>query len=87
MFGWRSVVVFDGIKVFYNDNKTGKNSVLVMIPKKAVRCATKRNTLRRRAKEMFRLNVNRDKSADYLIKFNKFTNKFEESLVSFFRNV
>jgi hypothetical protein len=36
---------------------------------------------------MFRLNVNRDKSADYLIKFNKFTDKFEESLVSFFKNV
>ena len=87
MFGWRSVAVFDGIKVFYNDNKTNKNSVLVMIPKKAVRCATKRNMLRRRTKEVFRLNVNRDKPADYLIKFNKFTDKFEGSLVSFFKNV
>ena len=87
MFGWHSFVVVEGVKVFYNKNKTGKCSVLVMIPKSVVSCATRRNMLRRRAKEVFRLNANRDKSADYLIKFNKFTEKFEESLVSFFKNV
>ena len=87
MFGWVSCEVFEGVRVFYNHNNLDKNSILVMIPKKAVRDASKRNSLRRKTKEVFRLNVNRDKPADYLIKFNKFTDKFEESLVSFFKNV
>lgn len=87
MFGWKSCDVFEGIRVFYNDNHNNKNSVLVMIPKKAVRDASKRNSLRRKSKEVFRLSVNRDKSVDYLIKFNKFADGFEESLKSFFKNV
>ena len=33
------------------------------------------------------LNVNRDKSADYLVKFNRFTDGFEESLRKFFKDV
>ena len=55
--------------------------------KKAVKEAYKRNLLRRRTKEVFRLNVNRDKSVDYLIKFNKFTEGFENNLENFFKNV
>lgn len=87
MFGWQSCEVFEGIRVFYNDSRNNKNSILVMIPKKAVRDASKRNSLRRKSKEVFRLSVNRDKSVDYLIKFNKFADGFEGSLKSFFENV
>ena len=87
MFGWQSYEVFEGIRVFYNNNGNNKNSVLVMIPKRVVRDASKRNSLRRKSKEAFRLSVNRDKSVDYLIKFNKFADGFEESLKSFFKNV
>ena len=87
MFGWGSCEVFEGVRVFYNHNNLDKNSILVMIPKKAVRDASKRNSLRRKTKEVFRLNVNRDKSADYLVKFNRFTDGFEESLRKFFKDV
>ena len=87
MFGWGSCDVFEGVRVFYNHNNRNKNSILVMIPKKAVRDASKRNSLRRKTKEVFRLNVNRDKSADYLVKFNRFTDGFEESLRKFFKDV
>ena len=87
MFGWVSCEVFEGVRVFYNHNNLDKNSILVMIPKKAVRDASKRNALRRKTKEVFRLNVNRDKSADYLVKFNRFTDGFEESLRKFFKDV
>ena len=87
MFGWVSYEVFEGVRVFYNHNNLDKNSILVMIPKKAVRDASKRNSLRRKTKEVFRLNVNRDKSADYLVKFNRFTDGFEESLRKFFKDV
>ena len=52
-----------------------------------MRDASKRNFLRRKSKEAFRLSVNRDKSVDYLIKFNKFADGFEESLKNFFKNV
>jgi ribonuclease P protein component len=72
---------------FITKTSNNKNSVLVMIPKRVVRDASKRNSLRRKSKEAFRLSVNRDKSADYLIKFNKFADGFEESLKSFFKNV
>ena len=87
MFGWVSCEVFEGVRVFYNHNNLDKNSILVMIPKKAVRDASKRNSLRRKTKEVFRLNVNRDKSADYLVKFNRLTDGFEESLRKFFKDV
>ena len=87
MFGWGSCEVFEGVRVFYNHNNLDKNSILVMVPKKAVRDASKRNSLRRKTKEVFRLNVNRDKSADYLVKFNRFTDGFEESLRKFFKDV
>ena len=87
MFGGGSCEVFEGVRVFYNHNNLNKNSILVMIPKKAVRDASKRNSLRRKTKEVFRLNVNRDKSADYLVKFNRFTDGFEESLRKFFKDV
>jgi ribonuclease P protein component len=87
MFGWVSCEVFEGVRVFYNHNNLDKNSILVMIPKKAVRDASKRNSLRRKTKEVFRLNVNRDKSADYLVKFNRFTDGFEEGLRKFFKDV
>ena len=87
MFGWQSCEIFEGIRVFYNNNRNNKNSVLVMIPKRVVRDASKRNSLRRKSKEAFRLSVNSDKSVDYLIKFNKFSEGFEESLKSFFKHV
>ena len=87
MFGWVSCEVFEGVRVFYNHNKLNKNSILVMIPKRAVRDASKRNSLRRKTKEVFRLSVNRDKSVDYLVKFNRFTVGFEESLKKFFKDV
>ena len=87
MFGWRVYSVTDEVSVFFNNNKNNKNSVMVLVPKKAVKEAYKRNLLRRRAKEVFRLNVKRDKSVDYLIKFNKFAEGFENSLENFFKNV
>ena len=87
MFGWVSWEVFEGVRVFYNHNELNKNSILVMIPKRAVRDASKRNSLRRKTKEVFRLSVNRDKSVDYLVKFNRFTDGFEESLRKFFKDV
>ena len=86
MFGWEVCKVTDGVSVFFNTNKN-KNTVLVSVPKKAVKEAYKRNLLKRKAKEVFRLNAKRDKSADYLIRFNKFAEGFESSLKDFFKNV
>ena len=86
MFGWRVCNVTDGVSVFFNTNKN-KNTVLVSVPKKAVKEAYKRNLLKRKAKEVFRLNAKRDKSTDYLIRFNKFVEGFESSLEDFFKNV
>tara|TARA_B100000212_G_C27294273_1_gene498672 strand:- start:565 stop:885 length:321 start_codon:yes stop_codon:yes gene_type:complete len=87
MFGWKSIEVFDGVLVFFNENKNNKNSILVMVPKSVVREASRRNLLRRKTKEVFRLNVKRDKSVDYLVKFNKFAHGFEGGLKGFFENV
>ena len=87
MFGWNSCEITSEVCVFFNTNKNNKNSVMVLVPKKAVKEAYKRNLLRRRTKEVFRLSVNRDKSVDYLIKFNKFTEGFENNLENFFKNV
>ena len=87
MFGWSVCNVTDGVSVFFNTNNNNKNTVLVSVPKKAVKEAYKRNLLKRKAKEVFRLNVKRDKSADYLIRFNKFAEGFERSLEDFFKNV
>ena len=86
MFGWKICNVADGVSVFFNPNNN-KNTVLVSVPKKAVKEAYKRNLLKRKAKEVFRLNAKRDKSADYLIRFNKFAEGFEDSLKDFFINV
>ena len=86
MFGWRVYKVTDSVSVFFNTNNS-KNTVLVSVPKKAVKEAYKRNLLRRKAKEVFRLNAKRDKSTDYLIRFNKFVEGFESSLEDFFKNV
>ena len=86
MFGWSVCNLTDGVSVFFNPNNN-KNTVLVSVPKKAVKEAYKRNLLKRKAKEVFRLNVKRDKSADYLIRFNKFAEGFERSLEDFFKNV
>ena len=86
MFGWKIYNVADGVSVFFNLNNN-KNTVLVSVPKKAVKEAYKRNLLKRKAKEVFRLNAKRDKSADYLIRFNKFAEGFESSLKDFFKNV
>ena len=86
MFGWRAYNVTDGVSVFFNTNNN-KNTVLVSVPKKAVKEAYKRNLLKRKAKEVFRLHAKRDKSADYLIRFNKFAEGFEGSLEDFFKNV
>ena len=86
MFGWRVCNVTDGVSVFFNTNKN-KNTVLVSVPKKAVKEAYKRNLLKRKAKEVFRLNAKRDRSTDYLIRFNKFVEGFESSLEDFFKNV
>ena len=71
---------------FFNTNNS-KNTILVSVPKKAVKEAYKRNLLKWKAKEVFRLNAKRDKSADYLIRFNKFVEGFESSLEDFFKNV
>ena len=87
MFGWSVCEITNGVSVFFNTNSKNENSVLVLIPKKVVKEAFKRNLLRRRAKEVFRLNANREKSLDYLIRFNKFVEGFEGSLKEFFRNV
>ena len=86
MFGWKVCNVADGVSVFFNPNNN-KNTVLVSVPKKAVKEAYKRNLLKRKAKEVFRLNAKRDKSADYLIRFNRFAEGFESSLKDFFKNV
>ena len=86
MFGWRVCNVTDGVSVFFNTNKN-KNTVLVSVPKKAVKEAYKRNLLKRKAKEVFRLNAKIDKSTAYLIRFNKFVEGFESSLEDFFKNV
>ncbi len=87
MFGWSVCKVTNEVSVFFNTNKKNENTVLVLIPKRAVKEAFKRNLLRRRAKEVFRLNAKREKSLDYLIRFNKFAEGFEGSLKEFFRNV
>ena len=86
MFGWEVCKVTNDVSVFFNNN-SNKNTVLVSVPKKAVKEAYKRNLLKRKAKEVFRLNANRDKSADYLIRFNRFAEGFESSLEDFFKNV
>ena len=86
MFGWSVCNVTESVSVFFNTNNS-KNTVLVSVPKKAVKEAYKRNLLKRRAKEVFRLHAKRDKSADYLIRFNKFAEGFEDSLKDFFKNV
>ena len=87
MFGWRAYNVTDGVSVFFNYLTTVKTLFLVSVPKKAVKEAYKRNLLKRKAKEVFRLHAKRDKSADYLIRFNKFAEGFEDSLKDFFKNV
>ena len=86
MFGWEVCKVTNDVSVFFNNN-SNKNTVLVSVPKKNVKEAYKRNLLKRKAKEVFRLNAKRDKSADYLIRFNKFAEGFESSLEDFFKNV
>ncbi|RPG42494.1 MAG: hypothetical protein CBC72_005210 [Gammaproteobacteria bacterium TMED112] len=86
-FGWDVYEITAGVSVFFNTNNENKNSVLVLVPKKAVKEAFRRNLLRRRAKEVFRLNVKRNKSVDYLIKFSKFVEGFEGNLKDFFKNV
>ena len=73
--------------MYFNTNKDDRCSVLVLIPKKAVKEANKRNLLRRRTKEVFRLSVKRHKPVDYLIKFSKFAEGFEDNLEDFFKNV
>ena len=87
MFGWNVCKITNEVVVYFNTNKDDRSSVLVLIPKKAVKEANKRNLLRRRTKEVFRLSVKRDKPVDYLIKFSKFAEGFEESLENFFKNV
>ena len=68
-----------------NTNKDDRCSVLVLIPKKRKR-GQQRNLLRRRTKEVFRRAL-RDITLDYLIKFSKFTEGFEDNLEDFFKNV
>ena len=87
MFGWSVCKITNEVVVYFNTNKDDRSSVLVLIPKKAVKEANKRNLLRRRTKEVFRLSVKRHKPVDYLIKFSKFTEGFEDSLKDFFKNV
>ena len=87
MFGWSVFNVTSEVSVFFNTNNDNKNSILVSIPKKAVKEAFKRNLLRRKTKEVFRLNAKRDKTIDYLVRFNKFAEGFEGSLKDFFKNV
>ena len=87
MFGWRVYNVTDGVSVFFNTSNENKSSILVSVPKKAVKEAHKRNLLKRRAKEVFRLNAKREKSVDYLVRFNKFVEGFESNLEDFFKNV
>ena len=87
MFGWSVFKVTNEVSVFFNTNSDNKNSILVSVPKKAVKEANKRNLLRRKTKEVFRLNVKRDKTIDYLVRFSKFAEGFEGSLEDFFKNV
>ena len=87
MFGWGFCKITNEVVVYFNTNKDDRSSVLVLVPKKAVKEANRRNLLRRRTKEVFRLSVKRDKPVDYLIKFSKFTEGFEDSLKDFFKNV
>tara|TARA_Y100000992_G_scaffold292017_1_gene249039 strand:+ start:82 stop:402 length:321 start_codon:yes stop_codon:yes gene_type:complete len=87
MFGWSVFSVTSEVSVFFNTNNDNKNSILVSIPKKAVKEAHKRNLLRRKTKEVFRLNAKREKTIDYLVRFNKFAEGFEGSLEDFFKNV
>ena len=86
MFGWEACEITSDVSVFFNIN-SNKNTVLVSVPKKTVKEAYKRNLLKRKAKEVFRLSVKKDKSVDYLIRFNRFAEGFESSLEDFFRNV
>jgi ribonuclease P protein component len=87
MFGWDFCKITSEVAVYFNKNNDNRSSLLVLVPKKAVKEAFKRNLLRRRSKEVFRLNAKRDKSVDYLIKFSKFAEGFEISLKDFFKNV
>lgn len=87
MFGWDFCKITSEVVVYFNKNNDNRSSLLVLVPKKAVKEAFKRNLLRRRSKEVFRLNAKRDKSVDYLIKFSKFAEGFEISLKDFFKNV
>ena len=87
IFGWSGFKVTNEVSVFFNTNNDNKNSILVSIPKKAVKEAFKRNLLRRKTKEVFRLNAKREKTIDYLVRFSKFAEGFEGSLKDFFKNV
>tara|TARA_B100000989_G_scaffold1862_1_gene1185 strand:+ start:176 stop:496 length:321 start_codon:yes stop_codon:yes gene_type:complete len=87
MFGWSVFKVTNEVSVFFNNNNENKSTVLVSVPKKAVKEAHKRNLLKRRVKEVFRLNAKREKSVDYLVRFNKFVEGFESNLEDFFKNV
>ena len=87
MFGWSVFKVTNGVSVFFNTSNENKSSILVSVPKKAVKEAHKRNLLKRRVKEVFRLNAKREKSVDYLVRFNKFVEGFESNLEDFFKNV
>ena len=85
MFGWSVFKVTNEVSVFFNTSNENKSSILVSVPKKAVKEAHKRNLLKRRVKEVFRLNAKREKSVDYLVRFNKFVEGFESNLEDFLK--
>ena len=87
MFGWKGYEVVGGLSVYCTEKDSPPPSAIILIPKSSVKKAARRNLLRRRAKEVFRKGVNRNKSMDYLIKFNKFIEGFENNLEGFFKNV
>lgn len=87
MFGWKGYEVVGGLSVYCTEKDSPPPSAIILIPKSSVKKAARRNLLRRRAKEVFRKSVNRNKSMDYLIKFNKFIEGFENNLEGFFKNV
>lgn len=87
MFLWSKNSIVKGLDVHFQNGDDSVSKIIVLVPKRVVGLAVERNSLRRRVKEMFRKNISRSHSGNFLVKFNSVPASFDVELEKYFKNV
>jgi ribonuclease P protein component len=82
MYSWNCVFDTENGSVLKNESQ-GDGGLLVLIPKKICPKSTARNMLRRKVKELFRVDSGDKNNFDFLIKFKKNDIEFVDELKSY----